>query len=383
VDDWAALLAMVGTKVREPDTRMSVVFCVHGKERFGAFLASREPFIWAFIKFCDDNDIDLMSEDKYASLLPFPGEEPLVHAPLNSATAVKVAANELTTVQGKTTNDFNIAQTEEPGKAILAALAEVRGYSSAETGLKFSTNEMCDDTPIGRSLRKAFAYKQIGQSVGVKFIEELLKKMPSMMDAFYTPAVQPTVKGNAMTDAEIALYTSIIEGLRIDASEGGKGNNLKPWLTAMVKSGITWEELEAYRFPSLVPVVTNIMQRLGKDESSGVLLFINVVVKMTHMMYGDEFVQYVFNTGEMKDWIAVGPQIPPSPANATLVEVFLQDTPPLWDLMAFARTLAGDEIPASFARHLVQRGVFQLNYELLSREEVDEQLRKAVADYPL
>ena len=93
-----------------------------------------------------------------------------------------------------------------------------------------------------------------------------------------------------------------------------------------------------------------------------VLLFINVVLKMSHKMFGTEFVHKVFNTGEMKEWIDVGQMIPSEPLDRTLVEAFLDDTPPMWDLMAF--TIAFNrhqQAPSADARNLVIQGVELLN----------------------
>ena len=89
-------------------------------------------------------------------------------------------------------------------------------------------------------------------------------------------------------------------------------------------------------------------------------------------MYGDDFIQYVFNTGPMKDWVDVGPQIPIVPADPRLVAAFLEDTPPLWDLMAFTRTMAGEvdwAYASRLALDLVHDGLDELNSLLRKRED--------------
>ena len=83
------------------------------------------------------------------------------------------------------------------------------------------------------------------------------------MDAFYNPAIEPKVEGNPMSEDEITLYKEIIGALEISPSEGGKGNNLKPWIAAMQKGGISWNDLDSYRFEGIVDVVKNIHTRLG------------------------------------------------------------------------------------------------------------------------
>ena len=229
-------------------------------------------------------------------------------------------------------------------------------------------NAMCGPSVIGNALRDVFTLKQIGQALGIGFIQHVpFLKMPG----FYQPHVDPAVVGNPMEPHEIALYKTICEGLDIGV-EGAKnkGNNLKPWITAMVKAGLDWGKLNAYTFPSLPAVTENIKSKVGDND--GTTLFVNVVVKMAHMMYGDVFINKVFNHGDMKGWIEIGPLVP-KPQNSDLVQAFLDDTPALWDLMAVTWTMEKAKVRAPVAQALVREGTRKLD-ALLMRTSAKSQL---------
>ena len=152
------------------------------------------------------------------------------------------------------------------------------------------------------------------------------------MDSFYQPHVEPSTIGNTMTPDEIQLYKEICNGLGVPfTGNSNKGNNLKPWISTMINVNLSWDTLRDHSFESFETVAANIKSKVG--EGTGTELFVNVIVKMAHMMYGEEFVNKVFNDGDMKQWTQIG-QLLPAPINEALVSGFNDDTPALWDLMS-------------------------------------------------
>ena len=150
VDDWAAIIAMFGAKIRQGGFTMSIVLCEDGEKRLQEFQTSEDDLVVAARVFCNENDIQVMSEDMYVERPPLQNEVPLVHAPLRANTIEKVAKYESIRVQGSTIDDWNIKTSEEKGRGVLAEIAAKKGWASALTGIKFKTRDTCPPRELAK-----------------------------------------------------------------------------------------------------------------------------------------------------------------------------------------------------------------------------------------